>query len=56
MCLEIEKDRITIHEVVRAMGEYDVPEDHEDELMKLIENKWTVEEIDEAVKDFVYGK
>ena len=49
MCLEILNDRMKASEVIKALGEFKVPDDHELELEAVIKSKFTEEELKEAL-------
>jgi hypothetical protein len=44
MCVEIQKERMKLNEVVRAFGEFVPPKDHEDELTDVIFSKFGMED------------
>jgi hypothetical protein len=45
MCIEIQKERMTIREVSRALREMVVPKEHEDEVYAHIERSYGIEEV-----------
>lgn len=45
MCIEIQKQSMTIREVARAYREFDIPEGHEDELHETIEKHYNKDEV-----------
>ncbi len=49
MCWEIQKDRMKVNEVVRALREFVPPKEHEEELQQVIFDKYGVEAVTEAV-------
>ena len=51
MCIEIQKDRMKAQEVVRALGEFVPPKDHEDELFSVIVDKFGQEAFAQAALD-----
>jgi hypothetical protein len=50
MCVEIQKERMKLSEVVRALGEFVPPKDHEDELTDVIFSKFGMED---TVAEFI---
>jgi hypothetical protein len=53
MCLEIQKDRMTLKEVLRARGEFVVPEDHRIELEEVISSKFKGEVYQKEATEFI---
>lgn len=45
LCWEIQKQQMTIREVARACGEIKVPEEHEDEVIDLIDRMYGAENV-----------
>jgi hypothetical protein len=45
-----------LFEVVRAMGEFKAPENHDEELMKVITDRFGEEEYHKAILESIFGK
>ncbi len=51
LCIEIIKDRITLPEALYAMKEFVVPEGHNAELVKTIEDKFGKDKVVDTIID-----
>lgn len=49
MCVEIQKDRMKLNEVVRALKELTIPKEHEAELYSTITTKFPIMDVMEAL-------
>lgn len=51
LCVEINRDRISILEVGKALKEFSIPEEHELQLFETIEKKYSRKEIKEMFEE-----
>lgn len=47
MCIEIQKDRMKLNEVIKALGEFSVPIEHEEELFNVVVEKFGPDFVDQ---------